>query len=105
MPSLPGKAARRKALSEIGQITQARSQEAALPLGRTSTCAYTLPAVKALRSARLQMLRAALALGHHGSEDFLLVFDRKNLDLQQAFDRGLIHLQKRKQGTPWRLGG
>ena len=41
-----------------GSLTQARSREAALPFGRTSMCAYTRPALQALRSARLQMIHA-----------------------------------------------
>jgi hypothetical protein len=40
-----------------GGITQARSQRAVVPFGRTSTCEYSLPVLQALRSGRPQMIR------------------------------------------------
>src|SRR5258708_37960851 len=38
--------------------TQARSQEVGAPYGRTSACECTLPALRARRSTRPQMIRA-----------------------------------------------
>jgi hypothetical protein len=39
-------------------ITHARSQEVGVPFGRTLACEYTLPALRARRSTRPQMIRA-----------------------------------------------